>query len=221
MRIPVACRVPVVVLALAAVAAGCGENSDEEGAGLPPGCKRVPEPAPKRVDLRPPKARAAPSKPLSAVVETSCGDFRIALATTRAPKTTGSFVHLARHRVYEDTPFHYMDRAVIQGGDPRGNGTGGPGYFIDEPPPPNLAYTRGTVAMARTEVEPPGRSGSQFFVVTAADAGLAPTLALLGRITEGMDVVDRIRSLRGAGDKPRAPVVIERVTLSDGAGTRG
>ena len=84
---------------------------------------------------------------------------------------------------------------MIQTGDPKGDLTGGPGYFVDEPPPQDLSYTRGTVAMAKTAAEPPGRSGSQFFVVTAADAGLSPDYALLGKVTKGFDVV---RADRGA-----------------------
>ena len=84
---------------------------------------------------------------------------------------------------------------MIQGGDPLGTGRGGPGYSVDEPPPSDAEYTRGTVAMAKTAVEPPGRSGSQFFVVTAADAGLPPDYALLGEVSSGEDVVDRIAEL--------------------------
>jgi cyclophilin family peptidyl-prolyl cis-trans isomerase len=195
--------------------AGCGGGGSGE-ASLPAGCKRVPAPAPKRVDLPRPKPHSEAPGPATAVVATSCGTFEIALATGQSPLTTNSFEYIVRHHVYDGTPFHYIDRSVVQGGDPKGDGTGDPGYFVDEPPPPNLAYTRGVVAMARTEVQPPGRSGSQFFVVTAADAGLDPTLALLGRVTGGMAVVDRIHSLRGRQDKPRAPVVIERVTIRRG-----
>ncbi len=201
-------------LALALGGAGCGGGS--EHAQLPAGCSRVPAPSPKRVDLPRPKPPRGPRPPATAVVRTSCGSFEIALATARAPRTTSSFRHLVRHRVYDGTPFHYIDASVVQGGDPKGDGTGDPGYFVDEPPPPNLAYTRGVVAMARTEVQPSGRSGSQFFVVTAPDAGLDPTLALLGRVSRGMAVVDRIHSLRGPQDRPRVPVVIERVTLRRG-----
>ena len=84
---------------------------------------------------------------------------------------------------------------MIQGGDPLGTGSGGPGYSVEEPPPGKVEYTRGTVAMAKTATEPPGRSGSQFFVVTAADAGLPPQYAVLGEVSSGEDVVDRIARL--------------------------
>ena len=92
---------------------------------------------------------------------------------------------------------------MIQGGDPNGDGTGGPGYFVDEPPPQDLTYTKATVAMAKTEAEPPGRSGSQFFVVTApADAGLPPDYALLGTRHRGLR---DDRGDRGAGGLDHGP----------------
>jgi peptidyl-prolyl cis-trans isomerase B (cyclophilin B) len=132
-----------------------------------------------------------------------------------------SFVYLARKGIYDDTIFHrIVPNFVIQGGDPLGTGTGGPGYTVDEPPPPNVEYRRRTVAMVRTQAEPPGRSGSQFFVVMAADAGLPPSYALLGRVISGMGVVDRIGSLADAasGDTgtPRATVVIRKIAVGGG-----
>ncbi|MDP9188208.1 MAG: peptidylprolyl isomerase, partial [Actinomycetota bacterium] len=119
---------------------------------------------------------------------------------------------------YDGTSIHRIQRDfVIQGGDPAGDGTGGPGYSVDEPPPDDLTYAAGTVAMAKSEVEPPGRSGSQFFVVTApADAGLPPDYALLGRVIEGFEVVDAIEALgdpTGADGPPTAPVLIDGVEI--------
>jgi cyclophilin family peptidyl-prolyl cis-trans isomerase len=112
---------------------------------------------------------------------------------------------------------------VIQGGDPLGSdpnlaGSGGPGYSVDEKPPGDLAYTEGIVAMAKTEVEPPGRSGSQFYVVTAPDAGLPPDYALVGEVTEGMDVVQAIEELGspGADGPPSMPVVVNSATPVEG-----
>ncbi|MFI5026626.1 MAG: peptidylprolyl isomerase, partial [Solirubrobacterales bacterium] len=85
-------------------------------------------------------------------------------------------------------------------------------------PPSSLSYTRGIVAMAKSPVEPPGRSGSQFFVVSAPDAGLTPDYALLGRVASGFDVVDRIEQLGTAGPRgtPKAPVLIRRLTVRGG-----
>lgn len=197
--------------------AGCGGDGEDEttSEALPAGCSQVAAPKPKQVEL------AAPERgltgPAAAAVETSCGSFTIALDTTRAPRTASSFAYLARSGVYDDTAFHrIIPGFVVQGGDPTGMGSGGPGYTIDEQPPRNLSYTRGIVAMAKTEVEPPGRSGSQFFVVTAADAGLTPDYALVGRVSEGFDVVQRIEQLGSPSGEPRSPVVIRRVTISSG-----
>jgi peptidyl-prolyl cis-trans isomerase B (cyclophilin B) len=208
-----ALAVAPVVLALAGCGGGGGDTST--AAALPVGCSRVPAPQPKQVSLSRPSVTL--DGPATATVETSCGSFEIALDTARAPKTTSSFAYLARQGVYDDTPFHrIVPGFVIQGGDPTGSGTGGPGYFVDEPPPRNLSYLRGVVAMAKTAVEPPGRSGSQFFVVTEPDAGLTPDYALLGRVTNGFDVVQRIEQLGTAGGTPKAPVVIRRVTIQGG-----
>jgi peptidyl-prolyl cis-trans isomerase B (cyclophilin B) len=107
---------------------------------------------------------------------------------------------------------------VIQGGDPTGTGTGGPGYTVVEPPPERTVYRRGLVAMARTEIEPPGASGSQFFVVTApADAGLPPDDAVLGKVTQGMDVVKAINDLGDPDtEQPSQTIVIDEVTIEAG-----
>jgi peptidyl-prolyl cis-trans isomerase B (cyclophilin B) len=196
--------------------AGCGGGGGETSSvALPTGCTAVSAPAPKHVALsRPTETLSAPA---TASVETSCGSFQIALDTTRAPKTTSSFAYLARRGVYNDTFFHrIVPGFVIQGGDPTGSGTGGPGYFVDEAPPQDLSYTRGIVAMAKTSAEPPGRSGSQFFVVTAADAGLTPDYALVGRVASGFDVVQRIEQLGTPSGEPKAPVIIKRITVEGG-----
>jgi peptidyl-prolyl cis-trans isomerase B (cyclophilin B) len=151
---------------------------------------------------------------LDARIETSCGSFTIALDTKRAPKTVNSFVFLSEKGFYDDLAFHrIVPGFVIQGGDPLGDGTGGPGYSVDEKPPANLSYTKGIVAMAKSSAEPPGRSGSQFFVVLGADAGLPPEYALLGRVSEGMDVVQRIGKLGTPSEKPKQTVIIEHAVI--------
>ena len=105
---------------------------------------------------------------------------------------------------------------MIQGGDPLGTGTGGPGYSVVEKPPANLAYTKGVVAMAKSSAEPPGSSGSQFYVVTGADAGLPPEYALVGKVSEGFDVVERIGKLGTPSEKPKQTVLIETMTIEKG-----
>ena len=104
---------------------------------------------------------------------------------------------------------------MIQGGDPLGDGLGGPGYTSSSAPPPHTDYTRGVVAMAKSATEPAGTSGSQFFIVTGRDAGLPPDYALLGHVSAGMKVVDRISAQPTQGNEmPVSPVVIRSATVS-------
>jgi peptidyl-prolyl cis-trans isomerase B (cyclophilin B) len=145
-------------------------------------------------------------------VTTSCGPLTITLDVKRAPKTASSFASLARLGFYDGLTFHRVVRGdLIQGGDPRGDGTGGPGYKTIEAPPGDLHYTRGVVAMARQEIEDAGTAGSQFFIVTGPDAQLNPEYALVGRVTAGMDTADRIAVLPTDPntDQPLQPVVID------------
>ena len=129
-------------------------------------------------------------------LDTSCGPFTIRLDQKTAPNTAASFASLTRKGFYDGTVFHrIVPGFVIQGGDPTGTGTGGPGYSVVDEPPGDAAYTRGVVAMAKTGDEPPGTAGSQFYVVTGQDAGLPPEYALLGKVVKGMDVAMKIDSL--------------------------
>ena len=181
------------------------------------GCKEVEAPAPKTVSFKAPKQVLKPGETATAVVKTSCGTFEIALDTKRAPKTANSFAFLAEEGFYDDLTFHRVAPGfVIQGGDPEGTGTGGPGYSVDEKPPANLAYTKGLVAMAKSSAEPPGRSGSQFYVVTAPDAGLPPEYALVGKVSKGYDVVEKIDALGTPEEKPKQTVLIEEMTIDQG-----
>ena len=158
------------------------------------------------------------SKTYVATVDTSKGTFEITLDAKRAPKTGGSFKSLADKGFYNKLTFHrIVPGFVIQGGDPNGDGTGGPGYTVEEAPPQDLKYTQGIVAMAKTGSEPPGTSGSQFFVVTAADAQLQPDYALLGRVTSGADVVSKIAAVKTDPntEKPLKPVTIHTIKVEE------
>jgi peptidyl-prolyl cis-trans isomerase B (cyclophilin B) len=168
----------------------------------------------KQTSFEAPEQVLEPGEKATAVVRTSFGTFEIALDTERAPKTSNSFAFLAEEGFYDDLTFHrIVPGFVIQGGDPEGTGTGGPGYSVDEKPPADLAYTKGTVAMAKSSSEPPGRSGSQFYVVTGADAGLPPEYALLGKVSEGLDVVERIGRQGTPDDQPKQTILIEEITI--------
>jgi peptidyl-prolyl cis-trans isomerase B (cyclophilin B) len=209
----------MAVAVVAAILIGrSGGDDDSTTAASSNGCEQVAAPPPKEaVSYATPDQTVSPSEKLTAVVETSCGSFEIALDAKRAPKTVNSFVFLSEKGFYDGLGFHRVAPGfVIQGGDPLGNGTGGPGYSVDEKPPANLAYTKGIVAMAKSSAEPPGRSGSQFFVVLSADAGLPPEYALVGKVDQGMDVVERIGKLGNPEEKPKRPVLIETISIDQG-----
>ena len=213
---------PTILLAALLALTACGDDDDDgeatTGAAADP-CEEVSAPEPRTVDLSPPPREPSAEK-LTAVVDTSCGTFEIALDTKESPKTVASFEYLAENGVYDDTLWHrIVPGFVIQGGDPQGTGTGGPGYSVDEPPPQDAEYTEGVVAMAKTEAEPPGRSGSQFFVVSGADAGLPPQYAIVGKVSSGFDVVKTIEAFgdpqSGGTGTPLEPVVINSVTIEE------
>ena len=199
--------------------AACGGNGEAGEEPTADGCAEVALPAPK-----PDGGATQASEPLpedtghTLVVETSCGDFEIELDQGSAPDTAASLVALARAGFYDDTTFHrVVPGFVIQGGDPTGQGGGGPGYTTVDVPPPGTKYTRGVVAMAKSALDPPGTGGSQFFVVTSEDAGLPPEYAVVGEVTQGFETVERIEALGDvATEQPSQPVVVERITVREG-----
>src|SRR6476469_7844416 len=166
--------VAVATIAAALACAGCGGGSSSTGSPPTAGsCADVSTPKPRSpAKLEAPSGRLDAAKHWTLTFQTSCGSFEVRLAPQTSPRATASLVALARSRFFDGTIFHrIVPGFVIQGGDPTQSGSGGPGYSVDEPPRSNAQYTKGTVAMARTAIEPPGRSGSMFFVVTATDAG--------------------------------------------------
>jgi peptidyl-prolyl cis-trans isomerase B (cyclophilin B) len=202
---------------LLAVIAGGGCGGGDDGAKSSGGCREVNVPPPSNQKLAAPPQKVKPGEKLTVDVKTSCGTFDIALDTSRAPKTANSFAYLARKGFYDGLSFHrIVPGFVIQGGDPAGNGTGGPGYEVTERPPGSLQYTRGVVAMAKSGAERPGTSGSQFFVVTGANIGLSPEYALVGKVNRGLNVVDRIGNLGSATEQPTQTVLIDRMTVKGG-----
>jgi cyclophilin family peptidyl-prolyl cis-trans isomerase len=221
-------RAVPLLLVLLALAGGCGGGDGEAGETTsttttttttesPDECASVDAPEAREQEMREaPTDELAADTTYSLVFETSCGSFTVALDQELAPNTAASLVALARDGFYDDTVFHRVYPGfVIQGGDPTQTGGGGPGYSTVDEPPSDVAYTKGVVAMAKTEVEPPGTSGSQFFVVTAPDAGLPPDYAVVGEVTEGMDTVERIEALGQGDGPPTQPVVVSSVTVTE------
>jgi peptidyl-prolyl cis-trans isomerase B (cyclophilin B) len=209
-------------LALAAVlaASACGGGDDEGAPTATDDCEEVEAPEPKREGTR-----RAPSEPLDEAmtyrlaVETNCGSFTIELDQMAAPKTAASLVALARDGFYDNTIIHRVVPAfVIQGGDPTGTGSGGPGYQTIDRPPQDAKYTRGVVAMAKAGNDPPGAAGSQFFVVTAVDAGLPPEYAIVGRVTAGFwNTLVKIDHLGDPQtEKPNQTVLIRQIRVETG-----
>ncbi len=193
---------------------------------LPPrsardGCKAVAAPKPSANPMRRrPRKRLSARRTHIAVLDTNCGTIRILLAVRRAPKTTSSFAGLVRNGFYDGLTFHRIAKPggndyVIQGGDPLGDGNGGPGFSVVERPGKRTRYIRGVVAMAKTATDAPGTSGSQFFIVTAEQAPLPPEYAILGRVVGGDTVVRRIARLATdpVSEMPVDPVVIERARI--------
>jgi len=157
-------------------------------------------------------------KTYQVAVKTNKGDFTFELATDISPCTTASFVGLAQKGFFDGLTFHrIVPGFVIQGGDPAGNGTGGPGYSVVDKPPSDTTYDEGVVAMAKAGNDPPGTAGSQFFVVSADGVQLPPDYAVLGKITDGIDVVEKIGRLGDPNDPSGAPterIVMEKLQVT-------
>ena len=166
-----------------------------------------------------PKLQLDPRRSYVAKLATNCGTIAIQLDVKRAPRTAASFAYLVRRGFYNDLTFHRVAaNFVIQGGDPNGDGSGGPGYTIVEPPPQGLRYTLGTVAMAKTAADPPGASGSQFFIVTTHEAPLPAEYALVGKVVgsyAGMETIAKLPTNPPQDGAPQQPVVISSATLAE------
>jgi cyclophilin family peptidyl-prolyl cis-trans isomerase len=166
----------------------------------------------------PPPFTIKTSKKYTATVETSMGTFTMKLFDNDAPCTVNSFVYLARKHFYDGLTFHRIVKDfVIQGGDPAGDGSGGPGYTFNDELANSLAYQIGTLAMANSGAN---TNGSQWFVVTGQQGVELPkNYTIFGKVTRGLDVVMKIGNVPtvgGSGDDaqmPKEPVTIEKVTV--------
>jgi peptidyl-prolyl cis-trans isomerase B (cyclophilin B) len=226
----------VIALLPAALLAvtGCGSSNSSSSSSTPAaattsaaattqaasgGCQQVSAPSPrKNGGETKPKGKLDASRTYTVTVETNCGTFAFKLDVKDSPNTTAAFAGLVRKGFFDGLTFHrIVPGFVIQGGDPTGTGGGGPGFSTVDKPPSNAKYTLGVVAMAKTQTEAPGTSGSQFFVVTTSDAQLPPDYALLGNVTKGIDVVKKVGALGDPADQTGAPtqtVVMKKVTVS-------
>ncbi|HEU5209614.1 MAG TPA: peptidylprolyl isomerase [Longimicrobiales bacterium] len=146
--------------------------------------------------------------------ETSLGDFTVELFDDRAPNTAKNFADLAQKGYYDDLIFHrVIDGFMIQGGCPEGTGTGGPGYKIKDEFHPELRHdSKGILSMANAG---PNTGGSQFFITLAATPWLDNKHAIFGRVTDGLDVVEKIGKVKtGRNDRPVEEVKMKKVTIS-------
>ncbi len=154
------------------------------------------------------------AKRYTATMVTSKGSMTIALDPQAAPRTVNSFVFLARYHYFDGIVFHrVIPGFVLQGGDPTGTGTGGPGYkFADELPAPGR-YELGSLAMANAG---PDTNGSQFFVISGPDGmRLPPSYSLFGKVVAGLDVVAAIDAVGSSSGKTKEKVTIESVTITE------
>jgi cyclophilin family peptidyl-prolyl cis-trans isomerase len=193
------------------------------GADVPPDADD-----PKPQFAGPPPMKIDGEATYTATMETSCGTIVIELAAKRAPQTVNSFVFLAKEGYFDGQYFHRLDTSidVVQGGDPTGTGTGGPGYAIPDELKGNESYTPGTLAMANAGAN---TGGSQFFLITGpAGTNLDgnPNYTIFGAVIEGLDVAQRIQKLpivdpdSGdiSGQRPVAAVYMESVTIKKSGG---
>lgn len=154
-----------------------------------------------------------PTATYLATVKTDVGTFTITLDPALAPKTVNNFVYLARYQFYNGIIFHrVIPGFVVQGGDPTGTGTGGPGYEFADELPPTGSYKIGTVAMANSG---PNTNGSQFFIVVGANGTqLPPKYSIFGQVTSGMSVVNAIAADGTAGGTPTVVHKMISVTIT-------
>jgi cyclophilin family peptidyl-prolyl cis-trans isomerase len=232
----VARRLAALTAALALLGAVAACSDDDPKAGAPPAtsaaettspatgpdaCDHTPPSPPPdpRTYGAPPRREIDPERSYRATLDTSCGEIVIALDSELAPIAVNNFVALARDGFYDGLTFHrVVEGFVIQGGDPEGNGEGGPGYTFEDELPTD-GYPPGSVAMTNSG---PNTNGSQFFIVTG-QAPLPNAFTRFGRVTRGLDVARRIESFADpdadpgdpSAQRPTEPIYIYEVTIAE------
>lgn len=149
-------------------------------------------------------------KTYTATMETDAGTMKISLATDQSPVTANNFIALARYHFYDGLTCHRVIKGFVdQCGDPKGDGSGGPGYTIGEEPPKTGKYAVGQLAMAKTQEA--HSTGSQFFIIVGPQgAALPPQYSYLGTITDGLDAAQKIEA-DGADADPNPPKVVHKI----------
>jgi cyclophilin family peptidyl-prolyl cis-trans isomerase len=203
--------VPVIAIGVILSLTNSGGDDDKKSASTTPTTyKSAP---PMTID---------PAATYTATIATSEGNISMSLDAAAAPTSVNNFVFLARQGFYDGLDFHRIAKDfVIQGGDPKGNGTGGPGYKVQAELPAN-GYTAGSVAWAKGGDEPAGTAGSQFFIVTTDNGALGLggppyQYGIIGHVTQGFDVVQKIAGYAPAtGDgAPTKKVTIKKVAIDE------
>jgi cyclophilin family peptidyl-prolyl cis-trans isomerase len=207
--------------AVCALLAGCGGSKSTNTTSTSVkknGCYVVTSPPafPAQKEKRP-SAPLPANKTYDITMQTNCGSFTIRIDQNESPHAAASVVALVQKGFYNQTIFHrIVPGFVIQGGDPTGTGNGGPGYTTIDRPPANAQYIHGVVAMAKTGAQPAGAAGSQFFIVTTANANLPPDYAIIGKVIKGIAVVDHIGTFGHPNDElgtPTKVVEIQQATV--------
>jgi cyclophilin family peptidyl-prolyl cis-trans isomerase len=222
----------VIALVLFLVFNGGGETEPTANptSSVSPGPCTGPEPPEQNGE----QYAAAPAKSIDetkiyvATIKTTCGDYKMQMDPKVAPTTVNNFVFLARENFYDGIKFHRIEDepgnyAIIQGGDPKGDGTGGPGYDYDgESPAAGTKYTRGSVAMAKPQAAFPGQppqNGSQWFVVVRDWPDLPAEYTLFGKIIDEANsfaTLEKIVSLKTPGSsEPLTPIYILDITIEE------
>ena len=174
--------------------------------GSSPKRQKFDEPLPMCID---------PARRYTAELTTTLGSMTIALDAASAPRTVNNFVTLARYHYYDGIVFHrIIPGFVLQGGDPTGSGSGGPGYRFADELPATGKYKVGSLAMANAG---PDTNGSQFFIVSGpSGVRLPPQYSLFGKVVKGLDIVAQMESVEtDRSDRPRTDVVIESITVTE------
>lgn len=199
----------ITMFACAFVLVGCGNTNNKEGSNTQSKTSESNENDP---------STESKNLPIATITVKDYGVIQAELYPNVAPNTVDNFIYLANKNFYNNLKFHRVIKGfMIQGGDPKGDGTGGPGYsikgeFTANGFQNNLKHTRGVLSMARTQ--DPNSAGSQFFIMTGDAPNLDGQYAAFGKVISGMDVVDKIQNVEtNSADAPKKDVIISSITV--------